>query len=128
MSDYLQDNVDPYYYLNHGQVLPHPIAQDICYCLDSNYWKGVTLSDFLRKHRRQLVTDKVDINGNYIPRRLTPRETWRLMGVNDEDFDKASQLVSRNSLYRQSGNSIVVNVLEAIFKQLFINTHRYSLV
>ena len=98
-----------------------PIEQDYSYCLDSNYWKGVTLNSFLEKHRRQLVTDKVDKNGKYIPRRLTPKETWRLMGVNEEDIDKASQLISQTSLYKQSGNSIVVSVLEAVFSKWFLN-------
>ena len=78
------------------------------------------MASFLGKHVRQLVTDKVDENGFYVPRRLTPREAWRLMGVNDEDFDKASMMISPTSLYRQAGNSIVVPVLEAIFKNLFL--------
>lgn len=51
-------------------------------------------------------------------RKLTPRETWRLMGFSDDDFDKASQKVSNSQLYKQSGNSIVVNVLMAIFGQM----------
>ena len=51
-------------------------------------------------------------------RRLTPRETWRLMGFTDEDFDKASKVVSDTQLYKQAGNSIVVDVLEAIFKEM----------
>ena len=51
-------------------------------------------------------------------RKLTPKECWRLMGFDDEDFDKASQVNSNAQLYKQAGNSIVVNVLEAIFKQL----------
>ena len=41
------------------------------------------------------------------------------MGFNDEDFDKASRVCSNMRLYKQAGNSIVVDVLEAIFKQLF---------
>ena len=41
------------------------------------------------------------------------------MGFNDEDFDKASRVCSNTRLYKQAGNSIVVDVLEAIFKQLF---------
>ena len=52
-------------------------------------------------------------------RKLTPREVWRLMGFDDEDFEKASQVNSNTQLYKQAGNSIVVNVLEAIFKELF---------
>lgn len=120
LDDILEKDVDERYYLNNGQVMDKPIKQEYSYCLDSNYWKGTTLQSFLKKHRRQLVTDRVNESGQYVPRRLTPKETWRLMGVNDEDIEKASQLVSNTSLYKQSGNSIVVPVLEAIFKQWFI--------
>jgi DNA (cytosine-5)-methyltransferase 1 len=52
-------------------------------------------------------------------RKLTPRETWRLMGFDDSDFDKASAIHSNSTLYKQAGNSIVVNVLEHILKGLF---------
>lgn len=52
-------------------------------------------------------------------RKLTPREAWRLMGFNDSDFEKAEKINSNTQLYKQAGNSIVVNVLEAIFKKLF---------
>lgn len=52
-------------------------------------------------------------------RKLTPKEYWRLMDFDDEDYDKASQVVSESQLYKQAGNSIVVNVLTAIFGQLF---------
>ena len=51
-------------------------------------------------------------------RKLTPREVWRLMGFDDKDFEKASQVNSDTQLYKQAGNSIVVNVLEAIFDNL----------
>ena len=51
-------------------------------------------------------------------RKLTPRECWRLMGFSDEDFDKAKEVNSDTQLYKQAGNSIVVNVLMAIFKQM----------
>ena len=51
-------------------------------------------------------------------RRLTPREYYRLMGFDDEDFDKAAAVCSETQLYKQGGNSIVVNVLEALFKKL----------
>lgn len=47
------------------------------------------------------------------------RDVRTLMGVKDEDIDKASVLISKTSLYKQAGNSIVVSVLEAIFTQLF---------
>lgn len=52
-------------------------------------------------------------------RKLTPKECWRLMGFSDEDFDKAKKVgLSDSKLYKQAGNSIVVNVLMAIFKQM----------
>ena len=51
-------------------------------------------------------------------RKLTPRECFRLMGFTDEEFDRIHN-ISNTQLYKQAGNSIVVNVLEAIFKQLF---------
>lgn len=61
-------------------------------------------------------------------RKLTPRECWRLMGFTDEDFDNAKQALnetfykgkdrSNSQLYKQAGNSIVVDVLEHIFEQM----------
>lgn len=51
-------------------------------------------------------------------RKLTPKECWRLMGFDDVDFEKAEKINSNTQLYKQAGNSIVVNVLEAIFKEL----------
>ena len=58
-------------------------------------------------------------NVNYRIRKLTPRECWRLMDFSDEDFEKAAEVNSNTQLYKQAGNSIVVNVLVAILGQLF---------
>ena len=56
---------------------------------------------------------------NYKVRKLTPLECWRLMSFTDEDFYKAKNAgVSNSQLYKQAGNSIVVKVLEGIFKNL----------
>ena len=51
-------------------------------------------------------------------RKLTPKECWRLMGFDDEDFEKAEKVNSNTQLYKQAGNSIVVNVLERILENL----------
>lgn len=59
------------------------------------------------------------LSNNYKIRKLTPRECLRLMGVHDEDIDKMT--VSNTQLYKQAGNSIVVDVMMAIFKNLFID-------
>ena len=54
-------------------------------------------------------------------RKLTPRECFRLMGMSDEDIDKIQAVgISNTQQYKMAGNSIVVNVLEAIFKNLFM--------
>ena len=53
-------------------------------------------------------------------RKLTPKECWRLMGFDDSDFEKAKSAgISNTQLYKQAGNSIVVNVLQYIFRNLF---------
>ena len=54
-------------------------------------------------------------------RKLTPREDGRLMGVSDEDIDKMAAANSNTQLYKQFGNSIVVDVMCAMFKNLNIN-------
>ena len=53
-------------------------------------------------------------------RKFTPKECWRLMGFADEDVERAAKVCSNSQLYKQAGNSIVVNVLMAIFKELFV--------
>lgn len=54
-------------------------------------------------------------------RKLTPKECWRLMGFDDEDFEKAEKVNSNTQLYKQAGNSIVVNVLQAILTNLLLS-------
>lgn len=58
------------------------------------------------------------ILNNYKIRKLTPRECWRLQGFKDEDFNKAQKVNSNSQLYKQAGNSISINVLMEIYKQL----------
>lgn len=52
-------------------------------------------------------------------RKLTPKECWRLMGFDDTDIDKCIEVgISNTQLYKQAGNSIVVDVLEKILGNL----------
>lgn len=61
-----------------------------------------------------IINDK-----HYVLRILTERECWRLMGFTDQDFNNAQQAgIPKNALYALAGNSIVVQVLEAIFKEV----------
>jgi len=56
----------------------------------------------------------------YRIRKLTPKECMRLMGVKDEDTQKMKDAgISDSQLYKMAGNSIVVQVLEGIFTQMF---------
>lgn len=57
-------------------------------------------------------------NPLYRIRKLTPLECWRLMGFTDNDFHKAKAVNSNTQLYKQAGNSIVKDVLIAIFEQM----------
>lgn len=63
-------------------------------------------------HEVKIMEDKSSV------RKLTPLEYWRLMGFDDSDFSKAQAVNSDTQLYKQAGNSIVVNVLEAVLKNL----------
>lgn len=69
---------------------------------------------------------QISSNGSkqYRIRKLTPRECGRLMGVSDEDITKMEKVNSNAQLYKQFGNSIVVDVLCAIFKQLNIKQEK----
>lgn len=58
------------------------------------------------------------IEPHYRIRKVIPLECWRLMGISDSDFYKAQSLNSNTQLYKQAGNAIVVDVLEAILKNL----------
>lgn len=92
--------------------------------------KGVILSTNIQMDNLKAF-DVIDIDGKaYIVgsdgktlnriRKLTPLECWRLMGIKDEDFYKAKNAgISNAQLYKQAGNAIVVDVLRAIFKNLF---------
>lgn len=58
------------------------------------------------------------VEPNFRIRKLTPRECWRLQGFPDWAFDKAQEVNSNSQLYKQAGNSVTVNVIAAIAKEL----------
>ncbi|WP_373797443.1 DNA cytosine methyltransferase [Jeotgalibaca porci] len=75
--------------------------------IDANYFKGLG-----NNQQRTGVTNGFSI------RKLTPRECWRLQGFPDWAFDRAREVNSNSQLYKQAGNSVTVNVIEAIAKKL----------
>lgn len=61
------------------------------------------------------TSDNMGVVNDLCIRKLTPRECYRLMGFSDAEFDRAEKVNSNTQLYKQAGNSIVVDVLEELF-------------
>lgn len=81
--------------------------------------------EFNTKGTSNIITtvqkDNYVVETTYRIRKLTPRECFRLMGMRDDDIDKIQAAgISNTQQYKMAGNSIVVDVLEAIFKELFL--------
>ena len=97
--------------------------------LEATNGDGIDISSRMEYHRGNVQKGKIQtlttsggndrgvVNDMRI-RKLTPRETFRLMGVKDEDFNKVAKNQSDSSLYHLAGDSIVVNVLMAIFEEM----------
>ena len=76
-----------------------------------------TLNTMQGGNRQPKILEGLD----YRIRKLTPKECLRLMGMRDDDIDKIQAAgISNTQQYKMAGNSIVVDVLEAIFKNLFM--------
>ena len=116
LRDLLDEKVDEKYYLNESSVKnlqrsfgskAKEVEPDgICNTLQAAMGCGGGNVPVINKTNDRL-------------RKLTPKECWRLMGFDDEDFEKAKKVNSNTQLYKQAGNSIVVKVLEKIFLNLF---------
>ena len=101
----------------------NPKILNIANCITAHYNAGIT-------HRPSVgvgVIEKTEItqDGKILPlyrvRRLTPRECFRLMGLTENNIDIIQSTgISDTQQYKMAGNSIVVDVLQAIFKNLFM--------
>lgn len=95
----------------------------------SDRTKGINLEQRLEPNCQGISNTLTSVQkDNYVVeptklriRKLTPKECYRLMGFDDESFHKAEAVCSNTQLYKQAGNSIVVDVLE----YLFINLQSY---
>ena len=79
-----------------------------------------TLTTACRTLSKNQTTTGV-LENNLRIRKLTPKECWRLMGFDDEVFEKAEKVNSYTQLFKLAGNSVVVNVIEAIFDNLLVD-------
>lgn len=68
-----------------------------------------------------IVLQKTQVNGieRFYIKKLRAHEALKFMGFDDEDYEKASSVVSDSQIYKQAGNSIIVDVIYAVFKELF---------
>ena len=144
LKDMLEDEVDEKYYLsekaltyvldlNDVQVgtkwegstsngsINKPIAMTIG-CRSASYQRAGITNYVVDNCDKELKVKEVKLRikeaNNLKIRKLTPYECWVLMGFDKSDFEKAEKVNSNTQLYKQAGNSIVVNVLEAILTNL----------
>lgn len=97
-------------------------AGDGCYISNMNTKRGTVQKGMTPTIKTKLdVGVVVDTNSDLRVRKLTPKECWRLMGFTDEEYNMAAEINSNTQLYKQAGNSIVVNVLVEIFKNLLLH-------
>ena len=141
-KDILEDNVDEKYYLSEmvqqrfkqtnsddgtkniiGTTAPptRTIGQrDVVYGYNTKVMGALVATDY--KQPKQIISYLNDDFTEYKIRKITPREAFRLMGMKDSDIDKIQQVgLSNSQQYKIAGNSIVVDVLEGIFKELFLS-------
>lgn len=152
LKDYLEESVDEKYYLTsdkykksgNKKIFTNKKRDDIEYEVDMNKYSngGVCGID---KHTKFEISSrlfsiygnsptlaasntannvKIVVNNGHTTRirKLTPKECWGLMGFDDMDFEKASCVCCETNLYKQAGNSIVVNVIYNVLKKLFTDS------
>lgn len=89
-------------------------------CESSNHIPTITTrGNGLDTSSMKLISHDGDVESHIKVRKILPHECFRLMGFEDEDYIKASMFLPTQELYKVTGNSIVVNVLDAIFEELF---------
>ena len=123
IRDILEEEVDEKYYIKYDKPFPKwQYSKNIIGYLDigsyelNNRVYGVGSCSFTIRAKQP---DQKILVGNRL-RKLTPRECFRLMGLNDTEIDVIQNLkLPKTQEYKLAGNSIVVDVLEAIFKNLF---------
>ena len=83
-------------------------------------WDNLEIFRFLASNILGYLIQHYFIEDDNRIRKLTSLETWRLQGFSDDDYLKAQSVSPESALYKQAGNSISVNVLEDIFKNLYL--------
>lgn len=120
LKDYLETNVIEKYFLSEKTLKFFIENSEKQKALGNGFRFTISNKDGVAKTITTRSGGRMDdnfIKDNNKIRRLTPLETWRLMGISDQDFYKVKG-ISDAQLYKQAGNAIVVDVLYYIFKNL----------
>lgn len=98
----------------------NPMPDGTCRTIKNQYYK-TSQANF----ERSTTFGATGVQDGLAIRKLTPKECFRLMGFDDSDVDLLMQNgISNTQLYKMAGNSIVVNVLEFIFCQIFDDSNK----
>ena len=125
LGDVLDKYVDEKYYINYNKTIPQwDFSKDIIgrlnigsYDLNNRVYGLDSCGFTLRAKKSDQKILTIDRKLRY----LTPTECFRLMGVSEVYINKIQEIgISNNQQYKLAGNSIVVNVLEKIFENLFL--------
>lgn len=126
LKDFLESHVDEKYYLSDAQITrmkttSYASGQINSRAVNENGISGTLCARDYKDPKCVVIEPKrLGAVVNQPPlriRKLTPKEYYRLMGFSDEEFERAENVPTSNSqLYKQAGNSIVVDVLEEIFR------------
>lgn len=124
IRDILEDEVDKKYYINKSFHLVNKGHQAELGIKGMDCIKRVYATDKISPSLTTMqggMREPKILEYDYRIRKLTPRECFRLMGMRDDDIDKIQEVgISNTQQYKMAGNSIVVDILEAIFKNLFM--------
>lgn len=106
---------------SHGFNKGFEKTDGICSAITKSSWEN---NNFIKMAERNQTMLPAELQGKkFRIRKLTPRECFRLMGVDDSDIDKIQAAgISNSGQYKLAGNSIVVDVLYHIFRKMFIET------
>lgn len=124
LRDVLEDNAGEEYYLSDRVINTFNRHAERYKGIGGFGWKPTDGSGVANT----VLTVPLRPSGNFIIvngkiRNVTPTECFRLMGVSDEDSKKICAAVSKTQAYKLAGNSIVVDMLALIFRQLFIGNN-----
>ena len=101
---------------DNGDIRPHRLDKKKSGISEMQINKDTNISNTVTaSHMPKTYGDST----NFRIRKLTPKECFRLMGFDDGDFYKAEAVNSNAQLYKQAGNSVVVDVIEKIYEKLF---------